>query len=142
MSMPSKEYRATSDEANLAISTYLDNLLKKAGQSAPSTKWKKNRSSAFVPTSSTQQVAKLEQIAAGLREDLVTAQAAATVATTQAGTQQARITQLEARLAAQTITAQATIRGARWRWTQGGFLGGCFILLGLIGAFLLYFQAL
>ena len=35
--------------------------------------------------------------------------------------------------------AQETLRAARWDWLGRGFIGGCVITTGLLGAFVLYF---
>ena len=75
--------------------------------------------------SGARQVAATEDLAAAkLRQELAAAREAGAKAAADVAVLQARITRLEAQLAAQSKAGQVAVREARGRWTGGGFVGG------------------
>ena len=135
------EAPAESESINNIIKTYWNELACRGGPPSPSSR-RSRRTAPFVPIVS--KGPQLEETAsvAGLRQNLATAQAAATRAAEDVTALRAQVTQLEAQLAGQSRTetlAQEIIQAARWDWLGRGFIGGCVITAGLLGAFVLYF---
>ena len=114
------------------------------GRLSSSSPGKKRRQPALPASfSGARQVAATEDLAAAkLRQELAAAREAGAKAAADVAVLQARITRLEAQLAAQSKAGQVAVREARGRWTGGGFVGGCLVTVGVIGGFLVYFTSL
>ena len=115
------------------------------GKLSSSSPGKGRRQSAPLPASfsGARQVAVTEDLAAAkLRQELTAVREAGAKAAADVGALQARITRLEAQLAAQSKAGQAVVREARGRWTGGGFVGGCLVTIGVISGFVVYFTSL
>jgi hypothetical protein len=134
------EARAESENIDNVIKTYWHELACRGGPSSPSSR-RSRRPAPFIPIASKEPQPE-ETASAGLRQNLATAQAAAAKAAEDVTALRAQVTQLEAQLAGQSRTetlAQETLQAARWDWLGRGFIGGCVITTGLLGAFVLYF---
>jgi hypothetical protein len=142
MSRTVEEQRAEGERINGIVTKYWDELAGRGGPPPLST-WKRQRRSALLATTFPKETKIADTaVVVGLHQDLATAQASASKAAAEVIALQTKLTELEAQCVVQTTAgkmAQEPLRTARWRWTVNGFLGGCLITTGVIGAFVIYF---
>ena len=131
------EARAESESTDDSITTYWHEFARRGGPPSSSSRQRPSRAASFVPI--VPKTPPLEEKAGGasLLQNLAIEQAAADITALRA-----QVTQLEAQLAAQNrarTMVHETIQVARWDWLGRGFICGCVMTIGLLGAFVSYF---
>jgi hypothetical protein len=141
------EARAESESSDGIIENYWVKFARRGGLPSPRPQKRLDRSRP-APTKSlpAPQDTQTENVAVivGLRQDLDMAQEATLQWIAEATALKMKFSELEAQLAAQSragTVAQETIQAARWAWLGRGFVSGCVITTGLLGAFMLYFTS-
>jgi hypothetical protein len=141
MSQTAEVPHTANEPANIAQKYWLNFAY--GGNPPPSKSWKGQwRSAPFATTSPKVPMIEQTGVVVGLRQDLATAQACASTTAAEVLALQTKLAEFETQRATQAHAgklAQERLRAARWRWTLGGFLGGCLVTIGVIEAFMIHF---